>query len=77
MQFFWITLETRYEKSQTLLRVIESLSIWTEEKDLYIVSLEILNDTDFNHFFNTLMNQVKNSATNSKNSIEPFTSQII
>lgn len=76
MQFFWITLETRYEKSQTLLKVIESLSIWKEEKDLYIVSLEILNDSDFNQFFNTLMNQVKNSTTN-KNSIEPFTSQII
>jgi hypothetical protein len=77
MQFFGITLETRSEKSKTLQRVIESLSIWIEEKDLYIVSLDILNDTDFNHFFNTMMIQINNPTSNTRISIEPLTSQII
>lgn len=77
MQFFGITLESRGEKSKTLQKVIESLNIWVEEKDLYVLSLEILNDTDFNHFFNTLMTQIGSSSNKSNISIEPLTSQII
>ncbi len=78
MQFFGIILETRLEKSETLKQVIRSLNIWPEEKDLYIISLEILNDRDFNIFFNELISQIHPSKKNAKEfSIEPLTSQII
>lgn len=76
MQFFWITLETRGEKSETLKRVITSLNIWNEEKDLYILSIDILNDNDFTIFFEKIMSQIhKNNIR--EYSIEPLTSQII
>ena len=78
MQFFWITLETRGEKSETLKRVITSLNIWSEEKDLYILSLDILNDTDFSIFFERIMSQISIHKNNTREySIEPLTSQII
>ncbi len=78
MQFFGIVLETRVEKSETLKQVIGSLNIWPEEKDLYMLSLEILNDRDFNICFNKLISQINPSKKNIKEfSIEPLTSQII
>ena len=78
MQFFWITLKTRGEKSETLKRVIKSLNIWSEEKDLYIFSLDILNDTDFSIFFDRIMSQINIHKNNTREySIEPLTSQII
>ncbi len=78
MQFFWITLETRGEKSETLKRVIKALNIWSEEKDLYLLSLDILNDTDFSIFFDRIMSQISNHKNNTREySIEPLTSQII
>ncbi len=78
MQFFGIVLETRVEKSETLKQVIRSLNIWPEEKDLYLLSLEILNDRDFNLFFNNLIKQIHPSKLNSKEfTIEPLTSRII
>jgi hypothetical protein len=78
MQFFWIILETRGEKSETLKRVIRALNIWPEEKDLYILSLDILNDSDFSIFFNKIMSQVHLHKNNTREySIEPLTSQII
>ena len=78
MQLFWITLETRGEKSETLKRVITSLNIWNEEKDLYILSLDILNDADFSIFFDRIMSQISIHKNNTREySIEPLTSQII
>ncbi len=78
MQFFGITLDTRGEKSETLKHVIGSLNISLEEKDLYILSLEILNDQDFIVFFNTIMSQIDIHKNNIREySIEPLTSQII
>jgi hypothetical protein len=78
MTFFGITLETREEKSETLKRVISSLSIWPEEKDLYLLSLDILSDHDFTHFFETIMSQItKWNQVQNNRSIEPLTSRII
>ena len=78
MTFFWIKLETREEKSETLKRVISSLSIWPEEKDLYLLSLDVLSDRDFTHFFETIMSQInKSNQTQGNRSIEPLTSRII
>ncbi len=77
MQFFGIILKTRNEKSETLKKVIESLNIWREEKDLYLLSLEVLNDHDFGVFFDNLMSQISKSKNNKEYSIEPLTSKII
>ena len=77
MQFFWILLKTRNEKSQTLRKVIQSLNIWPEEKDLYLLSLDILNDRDFSIFFDNLMSQINKSKNTKEYSIEPLTSKII
>lgn len=78
MQFFGITLETRGEKSETLKQVIDSLSIGPEEKDMYILSLDILSDKDFAVFFDTIMSQITVHKNNTREySIEPLTSQII
>lgn len=78
MQFFGITLETRGEKSETLKQVIDSLSIGPEEKDLYILSLDILSDHDFSLFFSAIMSQISTHQNNTREySIEPLTSQII
>lgn len=78
MTFFWITIETRNEKTETLKQIIDTLKIWSEEKDLYILSLEILNDHDFSIFFETIISQINLWNNNTKEySIEPLTSQII
>lgn len=77
MQFFGIVLKTRNEKSQTLRKVIQSLNIWPEEKDLYLLSLDILSDRDFGVFFDNLMSQVNKSKNMKEYSIEPLTSKII
>ncbi len=81
MNFFWIVLKNRGEKSLTLKKVIESLSIWPEEKDLYLLSLDILSDHDFSIFFDRLMSQIRHPIDiqkyNKEYSIEPLTSQII
>ncbi len=75
MNFFWILLNSRGEKSETLKKVIASLRIWAEEKDLYLLSLDILSDRDFSIFFDSLMSQIYNSKK--EYSIEPLTSKII
>ncbi len=80
MNLFWIVLETRDEKAEILKKVINALNIWPEEKDLYLISLGILNDQDFTVFFNTIMSQISNSNTEKSKKffrIEPLTSQII
>jgi hypothetical protein len=78
MQFFWIDLFSRNEKSETLKKIIESLQIWREEKDLYIVSLDVLNDSDFNIFFESIIWQIDtNISTWKEYSIAPLTQQII
>lgn len=81
MNFFWIVLKNRDEKSETLKKVIESLSIWPEEKDLYLLSLDILSDNDFSIFFDRLMSQITHHGNIQKSpkeySIEPLTSKII
>lgn len=77
MNLFWIVLESRDEKTEVLKKVIGSLNIWPEEKDLYIISLDILTDSDFTLFFNRITSQVSNSKNSKEYSIEPLTSQFI
>jgi len=42
---------SRKQKKELLLEIIETLPIKKEEKDLYIFSMDILDDEDFNTFF--------------------------
>lgn len=78
MNFFWITLEGRDEKTEVLKKIIQSLAIWPEEKSLYILSLDVLSDSDFTVFFNRITSQFGNSKVVTKEySIEPLTSQFI
>ncbi len=78
MKIWWIQLDTRAEKSETLKQVIQSLHITQEEKDLYIISIDILDNNDFSVFFQSIMNQIEsNNVTNKGFTIEPLTSQII
>lgn len=58
MQIFGIQINSRDEKQKTLKGVIEALSITQEEKDIYIISLDILSDRDFNLFFEKIMQQI-------------------
>lgn len=78
MNFFWIIIESRDEKTEILKKIIHSLNIWSEEKELYLLSLDVLSDSDFTLFFNRITSQVSSSAKNTKEySIEPLTSQFI
>ncbi len=77
MKLFWIQVESRDEKSKILKRVIASLKIWPEEKDLYIISIDILNNKDFSIFFDKIMTQINNTNNIREYSIEPLTSKII
>jgi len=78
MQNSWITLETRDEKYEVLKRIIISLDIWPEEKELYILSLDILDNSDFSIFFDKITSQISfSNSTIRKYSIEPLTFQII
>lgn len=77
MQIFGIHIENRDEKRETLKRVIHALSISSEEKDIYILSLDILDDTDFNTFFERIMSQIHGGKMIRDYSIEPLTSKII
>ena len=78
MKIWWIQLDTRTEKSETLKQVIQSLHITQEEKDLYIISIDILDNHDFSVFFQSIMNQIESSDVTDKGfTIEPLTSQII
>ena len=42
---------SRHQKKMILLEIIATLPIQQEEKDLYILSMDILDEDDFNVFF--------------------------
>jgi hypothetical protein len=77
MQIFGIQINSRDEKQKTLKGVIEALSITQEEKDIYIISLDILSDRDFNLFFEKIMQQIPHWTLQKEYRIAPLTSNII
>jgi len=72
MSFLWF-ISSRKEKTILLENIINILSISNEEKELYKLSLMVLEDEDFNLFFKKIQ---ENFSQESK-SIEPFSTKII
>lgn len=79
MKIFGITLNSRQEEKEILQKIIHSLNISQEEKEIYLISIDILDDVSFDSFFQKIIKQIdiKKLDTNQKYNIEPFTSQII
>ncbi len=72
MALFWI-FTSREQKNIFLKEIINKLNISEEEKELYILALEILDDTDFTLFYEKIQSQIhENTST-----IVPFSSQLI
>ncbi len=61
-----------------LTEIIYKLNIHKEEKDLYIFCLEILEDKEFNIFFQKIYSQVWENWENfNKKIINPFTAILL
>ncbi len=48
---------SRSDKTFVLQEIINNLEIWKEEKDLYFFSMEILDDNNFEKFFNKIIQE--------------------
>lgn len=62
MLLFWVSFTSREEQREVLIKLIESLSISKEEKDLYLFSMDILDDADFLAFFEKITQEVYNHS---------------
>jgi hypothetical protein len=67
----------RKEKEDFLKKIIKKLSISETEKELYTISLEILEERDFNNFFTTIVSQINEESEGQKNTIAPLTSTLL
>lgn len=61
------SLASREDKLVILREIINALPIRNEEKDLYFFSMDLLDNNDFEKFFNKIVN---NFSENSKNTIQ-------
>jgi hypothetical protein len=64
---------SRGEKNVLLIEIIKKLNISKEEKDIYILSLEILDEADFSVFYENIMTQIHENTY----SIAPLSPQLI
>lgn len=64
---------SREEKNILLTEIIKKLNISREEKDLYILSLEILDESDFSVFYDNITKQIHENTY----SIAPLSPQLI
>ena len=64
---------SREEKNILLIEIIKKLNISQEEKDIYILSLEILDDDDFSIFYENITKQIHENTY----SIAPLSLQLI
>lgn len=69
--------QSRKEKETFLKEIITKLSISETEKEIYTISLEILEDRDFTKFFDGIVSQVSNEAIQGKSTIAPLTSTLL
>jgi hypothetical protein len=72
MDIFWLS-TSRQEKNLILSEIIKKLHISQEEKELYLLSIGILDDHEFQEFYTKIVNQVNGRYS----SIEPFSTQLI
>lgn len=68
-------LTSRNHKEVLLKEIIRKLSITEWEKDLYILSLEVLDDTDFHEFYQKITSQFQIKTENT--TIEPLSTNLI
>jgi hypothetical protein len=64
---------SREEKNTLLIEIIKKLNISREEKDLYILSIEILDEQDFSKFYENITKQIHENTY----SIAPLSPQLI
>lgn len=69
--------QSRKEKETFLKEIITKLSISETEKEIYTISLEILNDWDFLQFFEKIISQVPDESLQRKSTIAPLTSTLL
>ena len=72
MSIFWF-ISTREQKKQVLSDIIKKLNISDEEKELYILSIGVLDDSDFQNFYDKILEQIEKQPS----SIIPFSTQLI
>jgi len=71
------TFSSRESKKTFLNKIISKLSIHWEEKELYILCLEVLENKEFDIFFEKIFSQVsQNENIPDKRIIEPFTATL-
>lgn len=57
----WNFMASRSEKTSILKWIIQNLQIRNEEKDLYCFSMEILDNDNFEKFFQKIMKEFDNN----------------
>jgi len=72
MAFFWL-FSSREEKNILLIEILQKLRISEEEKELYILSLSLLDEKDFLDFYENIQLQISTNTS----SIAPFSTQLI
>jgi hypothetical protein len=72
MSLFWF-FTSRREKVILISEIIGKLNISEEEKELYKLSITVLEDNDFEIFYNKIKNQINANPS----TIMPFSNQLI
>jgi hypothetical protein len=67
-------IKTRKEKEKILQEIISKLSISSIEQDIYILSLEVLEDDGFDDFYQKITQQIE---FRDLNSIAPLSSTLM
>lgn len=68
---------TREERTLFLGEVITKLKISDEEKEIYHLCLEVLDDAGFQSFYEKITSQLNSVDTHHIRSIEPLTWQLL
>jgi hypothetical protein len=68
-------IKNRKEKEKLLIEIIEKLSISQTEKDIYTLSLGILEEPAFDEFFIKIMSQFQSTSVHT--SITPLSSNLL
>ncbi len=76
---FWLSFfSSRLEKKKFLTEIIERLQIQQEEKDIYKLCLDVLDDAEFHVFYEKIYLQIERSDEQETiSSIEPFSSKLL
>jgi hypothetical protein len=68
---------SRSEKETLLKEILKKLSISESERELYILSLEILDHEDFENFYKKITSQFEKRDNSQYTTIEPLTTTLI